>query len=126
MSGPASRNTSCCGGVSNTMKRSTFFILVATAVAGLGLFAMSSSNSGTTEPSAGPLPEGWFQSLDRDAILPVYDPTFEEASDVHWPRDALVIGVEVGGDARAYPVAFLNRREMVNDVVGGEPLLVSW
>ena len=72
------------------------------------------------------LPDGWFNSLRRDAIAPIYDPTFMPRREVDWPPDALVIGVEVDGDARAYPASYLNRREMVNDVVGGEPLLVSW
>jgi hypothetical protein len=38
----------------------------------------------------------------------------------------LVIGVEINCESRAYPVGPLNRREMVNDVVGGVPILVTW
>ena len=41
-------------------------------------------------------------------------------------EDELVIGLVIGGEARAYPVTTLNRREMVNDVVGGTPVLVTW
>ena len=40
--------------------------------------------------------------------------------------DDLVLGVEIGGESRAYPVGTLNGREMVNDEVGGVPILVSW
>jgi hypothetical protein len=72
------------------------------------------------------LPYGYFPVLPRDAIRPVYDPSFTSADDIDWPDDADVIGVAVGDDARAYPVSYLNGREIVVDVIGGEPLLVSW
>ena len=73
-----------------------------------------------------PLPDDFRQLLGRDAILPIYDPQFVPAGDSGWGDGTLVLGVAVGGEARAYPVAYLNRREMVLDVVGGTPLLVSW
>ncbi len=38
----------------------------------------------------------------------------------------LVIGVAINGESKAYPVGTLNFREMVNDVVGGVPILVTW
>jgi hypothetical protein len=72
------------------------------------------------------VPEGFRQLLSRDSIRPIYDPQFVSAEEAPWTETTLVIGVEVDGDARAYTVAYLGRREMVNDVVGGEPLLVSW
>ncbi len=40
--------------------------------------------------------------------------------------DELVLAVEIGGDARAYPISILTHREMVNDTVGGVPVLVTW
>ena len=72
------------------------------------------------------LPDGFRQLLGRDAILPIYDPEFVPADDSGWNDGTLVLGVEVDGEAKAYPVAYLNRREMVIDELGGEPLLVSW
>jgi hypothetical protein len=38
----------------------------------------------------------------------------------------LVVGVEVGGDARAYPVQFIGYHHQVRDSVGGKPVLVSY
>ena len=38
----------------------------------------------------------------------------------------LVIGVSINGDHRAYSVPFLSRHEIVNDVVGGKPVAVTW
>lgn len=102
-------------------------VLVLIVVIGTAFWlAVPEPTTPTTASSPKDLPDGWYQVLRRDGILPVYNPAFVSGDDANWPRDTLVIGVEVNGDARAYPVSFLNRREMVNDVVGGEPLLVSW
>ncbi len=73
-----------------------------------------------------PLPLGFRQVLPRDAIAPIYTPTFVGAGSVDWPDDALVIGVDLGGEARAYPVGFLTRREIVVDNHRGIPTLVTW
>ena len=73
-----------------------------------------------------PVPEGFRQVLPRDAIFPVYNPTFRTPEDTEWPDDALIVGVELDGEAKAYPVSFLNRREMVNDWIAGSPVLVTW
>ncbi len=71
-------------------------------------------------------PSGFRQLLPRDAIFPVYNPTFTSAVASEWDDDTLVIGVTLDGEAKAYPVSFLNRREMVIDWIGGTPVLVSW
>ena len=71
-------------------------------------------------------PVGYRPSLPRDAIFPVYDPSFVAASQVDWADDILVIGVDLEGEARAYPVGFLNRREIVIDRHRGIPTLVTW
>lgn len=71
-------------------------------------------------------PPGFRQLLPRDAILPVYNPTFNDVASTDWDDAALIIGVELDGEAKAYPVSFLNRREMVIDWIGGTPILVSW
>ncbi|MGI9608189.1 MAG: DUF3179 domain-containing (seleno)protein, partial [Acidimicrobiales bacterium] len=69
-------------------------------------------------------PDNYRESLPRDAITPVYDPSFVAASGVDWPEDELVIGVEFDGEARAYPVGFLTWREIVIDNHRGIPTLV--
>ena len=71
-------------------------------------------------------PPGFSQLLPRDAILPVYSPTFQSKEAAGWPAETLVIGVDLDGEAKAYPVSFLNRREMVIDWIGGSPVLVTW
>jgi hypothetical protein len=37
-----------------------------------------------------------------------------------------VIGVELGGQARAYPLRFLDFHELVNDTVGDVPIAIAW
>ena len=64
--------------------------------------------------------------LSLDAIRPIYDPSFVTATDAPLLDDDLVIGVSLNGDSRAYPVRLLRQREMVNDVVGGVPILATW
>ncbi len=73
-----------------------------------------------------PTPPGFRQLLPRDAIRPVYNPTFKDAASINWDDDALVIGVSLDSESKAYPVSFLNRREMVIDWIAGTPILVTW
>lgn len=73
-----------------------------------------------------PLPDGFRQLLPRDGIAPIYDPTFVPSGESPWDARTDVIGVTVNGESKAYPVSFLNGRELVVDELGGEPILVSW
>ena len=68
----------------------------------------------------------YVQLRQRDDIPPIYAPQFAPAADAGLPDDAPVIGLTVNGAARAYPLGILYRREMVNDIVGGIPVLVTW
>ena len=66
--------------------------------------------------------------LPRDAIPAIDDPQFltaAEADDFYDP-DELVIGVDFDGDARAYSIPLLSNHEIVNDVVGGVKIAVTW
>lgn len=72
------------------------------------------------------LPDDYRQALPRDAINPVYEPSFIAASGVDWPDDELVIGVDLNGEQRAYPVGFLTFREIVIDIHRGIPTMVTW
>jgi len=70
----------------------------------------------------------WSQLLGRDSILPIYEEAviFSDAANAPYEADELVIGVEINGEAKAYAIGPLNAREMVNDTVGGVPILVTW
>ena len=67
--------------------------------------------------------------LPPDAIPAISNPGFYEsleAADESYGDDDLVLGIEINGDSRAYSVPLLSRHEIVNDVVGGEPVAVTW
>lgn len=66
--------------------------------------------------------------LGFDAIPSIEDPRFVDVlhADETYDPDELVLGVEIDGDARAYSVPVLSRHEIVNDVVGGKPIAVTW
>lgn len=74
----------------------------------------------------GDAPNDFRQLLPRDAIRPVYRPEFVPAAEATLEPDELVLGVEIEGRARAYPLGFLNFREMVNDRIGPVSFLVTW
>lgn len=116
------------------------FVALAVVASAVFWFAGSSGNQIQSEPGSIEVPtgvydpvqagegrpEGFRQLLRRDAILPVYNPTFRTAQNTDWADEVLVIGLELEGEAKAYPVSFLNRREMVIDWIAGSPVLVTW
>lgn len=64
----------------------------------------------------------------RDGIPPIDNPTFETiaAGDEWLQPQSPVIALEVGDVARAYPLAILTRHEIVNDVIDGQPVAVTF
>ena len=66
--------------------------------------------------------------LPKDAIPAIFDPDFlpADTANLQYRDTDLVIGVSIDGDHRAYHVAYLSAREIVNDVVGGKPIAVTW
>ena len=62
-----------------------------------------------------------------DGIPPLEHPEFIAPEEATWINDDdLVIGVEIGGDARAYPRRIIDWHEMVNDTVGGIPVSLAY
>ncbi|MDA1061665.1 MAG: DUF3179 domain-containing protein [Chloroflexi bacterium] len=66
--------------------------------------------------------------LPHDRIPAIDDPQFdaiEAAADWLEPQEP-VIAFERNGDARAYPLQILTHHEIVNDIVGEEPVIVTY
>ena len=63
-----------------------------------------------------------------DGIPPLEFPSQifpDEAAD--WINDSdIVVGVEIDGDARAYPIRIIAWHEMVNDTIGGVPVSLAY
>jgi len=64
----------------------------------------------------------------RDGIPSIDDPTFVSTAEAEeWLADVEpVIALEINGDARAYPIHVITWHEIVNDTVGGEPVVVTF
>lgn len=64
----------------------------------------------------------------KDGIPSIDEPQFVPAKEAdEWLNDREpVVFVQVNDDARAYPIQILMWHEIVNDTVGGEPLLVTF
>ncbi len=64
----------------------------------------------------------------RDGIPALTDPSRDpvEVADRWLAGEDRVIGVSFGGESVAYPIRILNWHEIVNDVVGGRPVLVTF
>jgi hypothetical protein len=71
-------------------------------------------------------PDGVRQLLPRGGIPAIFDPVFVPADEADVPDDAWVLGVAIGGEAKAYDLNLLNHHEIVNDVVGGLPVAPTW
>ena len=68
--------------------------------------------------SGGPPPDG---------IPPIDRPRFHRAGDVDFLKDTEpVLALQIGDDARAYPVQIMIWHEIVNDVVGEMPVTVTY
>ncbi|MGI9356921.1 MAG: DUF3179 domain-containing protein [Rhizobiaceae bacterium] len=63
----------------------------------------------------------------KDGIPPIDNPKFVAATAVTdlTDRDP-VIGLEINGDARAYPLRVMTWHEIVNDTVGGQPVVITY
>ena len=77
-----------------------------------------------------PLPEATDEVIEalRDVLKPVYEPRCEPAAggDCLEEDDLVVAYVSGSGEAFAYPIRMLNFHEMVNDVIDGVPVLVTY
>jgi hypothetical protein len=93
----------------------------------LGLFAGAGANSAVAQEPT---------NRDRSQFTRLHEPGFPLKSDVRavpaaqapFRDDELVIGVVVGGEARAYPVNLMWEapNEALNDTLGGRPIVATW
>ena len=108
-------------------------VLATAAVVVLSACAPGSENA--TDPPVAPRggPTAAFDRrqlidvLPQDAIPSIDDPTFLAPTDAGWLADrAPVAAVELDGDARAYPLQIMTQHEIVNDVIAGRPVAVTY
>ena len=96
-------------------------LTVSLSVAAETLNGFDVSNSTLPEGSlvSGGPPRDGIPSIDKPRYVSAADATFMQPDDV-------VLGLVMDNAAIAYPRHILNWHELVNDVIGGEPVLISY
>ncbi len=117
-------------------RATTALALVVTGAAALGALGISVQASPSVWKHEWPDTDFTKASIDfgeimsggppKDGIPSIDDPDFEPVADVDLPAREPVIGFAVGDDIRAYPLRVLMWHEIVNDVVGGVPVAVTF
>jgi len=59
-------------------------------------------------------------------FYPVMHPSFTAARDVKLDGSEMVLAVSIGRDARAYPIRNISYHHVVDDVVGGSAIVVTY
>ena len=119
-------------------------LLTAAVVAGVAalLWPTAGARPRLPLPAAVAGPGGGASSMDRvdvrfdesrlhgtlafDDVTPLRGPSSGPAGASRLHDGTLVVGVALGGEAKAYPITVLRRHEIVSDEVGGVPVLVTW
>lgn len=105
------------------------------AVALLAVVGLAGGCGDDVKSSLGQTGTGWLIPVDevidggpgKDGIPSIDQPHFFGATQVAFVHDTdLVVGVKIGNDVRAYPELILDYHEIVNDVVGGQPISVTY
>lgn len=73
-----------------------------------------------TEIQAGGPPKNGIPALDHPAFVSASE------ADRNLEANDMILGIQLKGFAKAYPVRILNWHEVVNDDVGEQPVLISW
>jgi hypothetical protein len=74
-----------------------------------------------------PAPTTNIQFSRTTPFVPLDQPVFLSASDGDYlPAADLVLGLDLRGQARAYPVRMLSYHHIVNDTVAGQPVLITY
>ena len=102
-------------------------LTVLIALGALSVRAQVANGFDLTEASV-PMREIRSGGVPRDGIPALTDPArwSGEQADRWLDDDARILGVVFGGVAMAYPLNVLTRHEVINDVVGGQPIAVTY
>ena len=111
---------------------------IALCVASILSFACGTSGNPAADPNTetAPTTSGEPGAEDADAsarsqrnsrFVPLDNPDVVTADAANFLQpDDRVLGVTVNGESRAYPINMMTFHHVANDVVGGEPVLVTF
>lgn len=112
------------------MRRPLFFVLL--------VLLLSACSPLAPAPTPTPIPQQLYRLRPGELILAANqddipailasDELFVDAAagDTEWQDEETVIGISLNGQSRAYPIRLLSLHEVVNDTLGGQPILVTW
>lgn len=87
----------------------------------------TATSSTVQTPALLPTPDTDASYTRRSPFVPLDDPDFLSIENAAYlGDDELVLGVEWGDEARAYPVQMLTYHHIVNDHIGGRPFLITY
>lgn len=91
------------------------------------LAAAASKNGFDVDGALVPVDEIVNGGPPRDGIPSLERPAFVSAGDANFLKNRdRVLGLSLNGVTRAYPIRILNYHEIVNDVVSGEPVVITF
>lgn len=71
-----------------------------------------------------------IQTVERDAFPVLDNPEFLSAAEAEELKMVTaadpVIGIAIGGEAKAYPIDIMGVHELGNDTIGGIPIAITW
>ncbi|HSH22731.1 MAG TPA: DUF3179 domain-containing protein [Acidimicrobiales bacterium] len=124
----------CSRGIGNTLVAGEGGDVEAVALEQVTAGSREETRSALVDPNHPHLPPPQFDTDELraggpppDGIPSVDEPTFLRAGDASFlADDEPVLALEVGREARAYPVQILTWHEIVNDTVAGVPVAVTY
>jgi hypothetical protein len=109
------------------MRRWQFLLLILGAAAATLVWSRIDKNGFDLSNASIPVAEVLSGGPPRDGIPAIDKPRFIAAHRADFlTDDSRVIGVSLGDEARAYPIAILNWHEIVNDHINGEAIVVTF
>ena len=110
----------------STIKRLHFLAAVLALLAS-HLSAAESKNGFELDDALVPAAEILQGGPGRDGIRSLDYPAFISAGDANFLKSKdRILGIEINGVARAYPIRILNYHEIVNDAFGGKAIVVTY
>ena len=86
-----------------------------------------SSSSAETSDASVAFDESKLLITGGSRFVALDDPDVLGASEADYlSEDALIMGISQNGESRAYPVAMARYHHVINDVVGGQPVTVTY
>lgn len=102
-------------------------LVLALSLASLSASAADELNGFSVDGAAVPVEAILAGGPERDGIRSVDEPRFAEVEAATWATPhTQVIGLEIDGDARAYPIHLLEYHQIVNDEFSGRPVAVTY